>query len=165
MQVKFKDDFFKLYGKTVEKGQEVSFSVTDVFFNDVELKNFNKLTVISVFPALNTSVCDEQTVGISNLAKKYPEVNFISISLNLPPTISEWKTKNQIHNIEIYSDYKNREFGKKFGFLIEDVFLLNRGYLLVDKNSKIIEFSYMTDIHEQIDFKTLENQIKNHLDK
>ncbi|WP_033161215.1 redoxin domain-containing protein [[Mycoplasma] collis] len=159
MRIKFKNELYNLYGKPVEKKQKISFKVTNTFFDDVEINEFKKLTVISVFPALNTSVCDEQTVGISNLVKKYPNVDFISISLNLPPTIAEWKTKHQVHNTEIYSDYKNREFGKKFGFLIEDVYLLARGYLLVNTKGEVEEFSYMADIHDQIDFEKLEKQI------
>ncbi|MGL5205025.1 MAG: peroxiredoxin, partial [Metamycoplasmataceae bacterium] len=54
------------------------------------------------------------------------------------------------------SDYKNREFGMKSGFLIDELFLLNRGIIILDKNNEVIYLEQKSDVHDQIDFDKLE---------
>ncbi|MBN3534598.1 redoxin domain-containing protein [Mycoplasma procyoni] len=161
MTTKFKNKEYNLLGTSLQKGQQISLKLTNTMFEDIEIKEFKKLSIISVFPSINTRVCDEQTKGISILANKYPEVDFISVSVDLPSAIAEWKSVNMMPNIEIYSDYKRRDFGLSYGFLIDQVFLLNRGYIVVDQNSKVVDFAYNSDVHQQIDFDKLEDIIKN----
>ncbi|MGZ9431733.1 redoxin domain-containing protein [Mycoplasma sp. CB776] len=165
MTTKFKQKEYRLLnnGKSLEKGDVISFKATNTMFEDVEIKNFDKLTIISIFPSLNTRVCDEQTKEISKLASEFKEVRFISISLDLPSAIAEWKSVNLLPNIEIYSDYKHREFGLKYGFLIDQVFLLNRGYIVINNQNKVIDFSYNTDVHEQINFEKIREIINENI--
>ncbi|WGI36371.1 redoxin domain-containing protein [Mesomycoplasma lagogenitalium] len=159
MKTKFKGIEYSLVNELISKNEKISLSLTDIHFEDVQLNKFEKLTVISAFPSINTSVCDLQTKGIAKLANEFPNVRFISISMDLPSAISQWKSANDLENMEIYSDYRTRDFGLKSGFLIDKIFLLNRGFLIIDKDSKVLEVSANNDVHEQIDFAKLKSLI------
>jgi thiol peroxidase len=47
------------------------------------------------------------------------------------------------------SDYKNREFGKKYGFLIDGIFILARGLIILDENNNVIDFQYVPEITKE----------------
>lgn len=159
MQTKFKNKSYNLIPSLIKPGEKLKFSVSDTSFEKVEFENFGKTTVISVFPSINTQICDMQTISIRDLAKKYPQFRFISVSLDLPSAIGQWQNANQADNLEIFSDYRLRSFGMATGFLIEDVFLLNRGYLIVDANGKVLVVEPNSDVHDQIDFEKLEQKL------
>ncbi|UWD33939.1 redoxin domain-containing protein [Mesomycoplasma molare] len=161
MITKFKQKEYSLLKNEnfLKLGEEISFTATNTMFEDVKLEKFNQLTVISVFPSLNTRVCDEQTKEISKLASEFEDVRFISISLDLPSAIAEWKSVNMLPNIEIYSDYKRREFGLKYGFLIDEIFLLDRGFIVINDQNKVIDFSYNENVHDQISFEKIKSII------
>ncbi|WP_434337143.1 peroxiredoxin [Mesomycoplasma conjunctivae] len=160
MTTKFANKEYKLTTPLIQKGQILNFEVTNTKFETIKLNKFSKKTVISVFPSINTSVCDEQTIMINTIAKKYPNVDFISISLDLPTAIAQWLNINHSENITMYSDYKYRDFGQKTGFLIDEIFLLNRGFIIVDHDGKVIAVEANTNVHDQIDFEKLEQYLQ-----
>lgn len=160
MQTKFKDKKYDLVSSLIEPGETLKFSVSDTNFDVVNFESFEKTTVISIFPSINTKICDFQTVSIRDLSRKYPQFRFISVSLDLPSAIGQWKNANASENLEIYSDYRLRSFGLATGFLINDVFLLNRGYIIVDSEGKVLVVESNSDVHDQIDFEKLEEELK-----
>ncbi|AAV27807.1 peroxiredoxin [Mesomycoplasma hyopneumoniae] len=160
MQTKFKNKSYNLVSSLIQPGQKLEFSVSDTNFDVVEFNSFGKTTLISVFPSINTKICDFQTVSIRDLSVKYPQFRFISVSLDLPSAIAQWKDANLADNLEIYSDYRLRSFGLATGFLIEDVFLLNRGYIIVDSGGRVLAVESNSDVHDQIDFVKLEENLK-----
>lgn len=133
-----------------------NFTLTDGDFNDKTFTGYERKTVFSVFPAINTSVCDMQTKTIKKLAEKYTDIDFIAVSLDLPPTLANWCAVNDAKNVQVYSDYKNREFGNKFGLLIDELKLLNRAIFVVGTDGKVLYCEYKKEVTEQIDFDTLE---------
>ncbi|AJC49671.1 peroxiredoxin [Mycoplasma flocculare] len=159
MRTKFKDKLYNLVSPLIEPGEKLEFSVSDTNFDVVEFNSFGKTTIISVFPSINTKICDFQTIAIRDLSRKYPQFRFISVSLDLPSAITQWKDANAADNLEIYSDYRLRSFGFATGFLIEDVFLLNRGYLIVDADGKVLVVESNSNVHDQIDFVKLEEKL------
>ena len=160
METFFKKEKRKLLGQKVELGDVIRFKSIDTEFNEIDFTNLNKMTIFSIFPSINTRVCDFQTIQISKMAKEYPNLDFVAISLDLPTALKEWCGAHEIKNIKVMSDYKTREFGMKTGFLIDQIFLLNRGIIVLDENNKIIYISKNTDVHSQINFEKLEYFLK-----
>lgn len=165
---KFKNKEYQTTKELITAGTTLKLKLTDKTFEPIEIVDFSKdlkgndkykLAVISVFPSINTSVCDEQTKGIIELSKKHPNVRFISVSVDLPSAIGQWLGMNGADNIEFYSDHRQRTFGE-IGFLIDEIFLLNRGYLILDKQGKVLKVSANSDVHQQIDFNELEQEIQ-----
>ncbi|MDW2860664.1 peroxiredoxin [Mesomycoplasma ovipneumoniae] len=161
MQTKFKNKAYNLVSSLIQPGEKLEFTVSDINFDVVNFKNFGKTTLISIFPSINTKICDEQTTSIRDLSRKYSQFRFISVSLDLPSAIAQWKNANLSENMEIYSDYRLRSFGLATGFLIDDVFLLNRGYIIVDSEGKVLVVEPNSDVHDQINFEQLEKHLQN----
>ncbi|MDO6825795.1 peroxiredoxin [Mesomycoplasma ovipneumoniae] len=161
MQTKFKNKAYNLVSSLIQSGEKLEFTVSDINFDVVDFKNFGKTTLISIFPSINTKICDEQTTSIRDLSRKYSQFRFISVSLDLPSAIAQWKNANLSENMEIYSDYRLRSFGLATGFLIDDVFLLNRGYIIVDSEGKVLVVEPNSDVHDQINFEQLEKHLQN----
>lgn len=160
MTTKFKNKEYKLTSNLISVGDKLQFEVTNLAFEPVKLDNFQKTTVISIFPSINTKVCDLQTTEVIELSRQYKDIRFISISLDLPSALSEWAQSHEGENMEFFSDYRLRDFGNKSGFLIDQIFLLNRGFIILDANGTVLEVEPNDDVHEQIDFNNLKNLIK-----
>jgi thiol peroxidase len=60
------------------------------------------------------------------------------------------------------SDYKNREFGTKTGFLIDELKLLARGYILIERNKKVHTVKILDEVTNQIDVKEIRHLLDNH---
>lgn len=162
----FKDKEYKLYGKEVKIGDKISFKAADLDFNEVEINSFKKkITVLSIFPSINTSVCDLQTREISQLASQYPNIEFISISVDLPSALKQWCLAHGVDNVSVYSDYLHHDFGKKYGFLIEGLNLLTRGAMILDKKGEVVYEKKTKKVSDDIDFEELKWAIKQQIEK
>lgn len=157
MKTIFKEQERNLLGEQVNLGSTIKFKATDISFNECSFEKLSKITIFSIFPSINTKVCDLQTTQMNKIAHKYPNYDFVAISLDLPPALNEWCGAHNIKNIKAVSDYKKREFGMKTGFLIDEVFLLNRGIIVLNKNNEIIYIAKSNNVHKQINFKNLED--------
>ena len=61
------------------------FSLVDGGLNAVTLKDTgNHVRIISVIPSLDTPVCDAQTKRFNEEAAKLPDVDIITVSMDLP---------------------------------------------------------------------------------
>lgn len=156
-KILFGDKELTVLKDPISKGTDFKgFSLTGTDFSSKTFDSYTKKTVFSVFPAIHTGVCDVQTKTIVKLAQKYKNIDFIAVSLDLPPTLSNWCALNNGSNIQVFSDYKTKEFGNKFGLLIDELQLLNRAIFVVEKSGKLLYCEYKKQITEQIDFETLE---------
>jgi thiol peroxidase len=84
----------------------------------------------------------------------------VAMSLDLPTALKEWCGSHGIENIKAVSDYKDREFGMKTAFLMDEIFLLNRGIIILNNKNKIIYISRNENVHNQIDFNSLDSFLK-----
>lgn len=160
--VKFKNIDTPLIGNPVQVGTIISATVTNLQLEDVKLGKFDKkYTIFSIFPSINTSVCDEQTQMTSQIAKKYLDYDFIALSLDLPTALAQWCAAHNVENLQVYSDYKKREFSKKYGLLIDGIYLMNRAILVVDQAGKVVYAKHNDNVHDQIDFANLEDFLNN----
>lgn len=144
----------------MKKGMNLKFKVKDSQGKIYEFESINKVSVISIYPKLNTSVCDEQTIHILELAKQYPDINFVSISNDSVKTIEKWCGTHHVTNSNIYSDKELGEFAKATGLKIPVLNIFKRGFIVVKDN--MVMYSEINDsIKKQIDFKSLQWAIDN----
>ena len=160
MKTIFKERERNLLGEQVSLGSVVKFKSVDTEFNEYSFEELTNTTIFSIFPSINTRVCDLQTTQMNKVAQNYPQFDFVAISLDLPTALKEWCGAHNVENIKAVSDYKDREFGMKTAFLMDEVFLLNRGIIVLNKNNEVIYISRNENVHSQIDFKTLDIFLK-----
>lgn len=92
-----------------------------------------KKVLISVVPSLDTGVCDLQTKRFNSEASKLPNVQILTISMDLPFAQARWCGAAGVQNLVTMSDYKDADFGMKYGLLIKELRLLTRAVLVVDE--------------------------------
>lgn len=163
MTITFGGDKVTLLGKQVEVGQEApAFKATknDLSeFNSEDLKG--KVVVYSIAPSLDTSVCAIQAKKFNHDALDLSDdVVIVTITEDLPFAQKRFCANEDIKNLEMVSDYKEREFGEKYGFLIDELKLLARGVVVVDKEGVIKHVEYVEEVTNEVDFDAALEAVK-----
>ncbi len=102
----------------------------------VELSSYKgKKVILSVVPSLDTPVCDLQAKRFNaEAAKLGADVAILVVSVDLPFAQKRWCGAAGADKVRTLSDYKNNNFGKAYGVLIEGVQILARSVFVVDAN-------------------------------
>ncbi len=163
MNITFAGDKVTLIGKQVEVGQKApAFKATknDLSeFNSEDLKG--KVVVYSIAPSLDTSVCAIQAKKFNHDALDLSDdVVIVTITEDLPFAQKRFCANEDIKNLEVVSDYKEREFGEKYGFLMDEHKLLARGVVVVDKEGKIAYVEYVPEVTNEVDFDAALEAVK-----
>ena len=119
--------------------------------------------VISVVPSIDTSVCDIQTRWFNEEAAKIDGLTVLSISVDLPFALKKYCAAKDIDNIKTISDHKDLDFGLKYGFVIEELRLLSRGTVVIDKNDIVRHVEYVANIGDQPDYDKVMAVVKQYI--
>ncbi len=112
-----------------------------------------KVVIISVFPSVDTPVCAAQNRRFNKEATALgKDVVVLSISVDLPFAQKRFCGAEGIDRVVMLSDYRNRDFGAKYGFLIEDLQLLSRGVVVIDKEGIIRYVEYLDEAAKEPDY-------------
>lgn len=132
-----------LMGNEIKLGDKApDFTVSDKNLKDTKLSDFKEdIIVISVVPSIDTPTCDIQTRKFNKEATSLGKnVKVLTISMDLPFAQSRWCGAANVEHVVTLSDYKNSDFGMKYGLLIKEVRLLARAVLVLDKNRNVKHF-------------------------
>ncbi|MGN0194794.1 MAG: thiol peroxidase [Pseudoramibacter sp.] len=136
-----------LLGHPVKAGDKapdftcVNGDLTPFTLKDAEGKN----KLISVVPSVDTGVCELQTVRFNQEAAKLKNTQVITISCDLPFAQGRFCEAHTIGDSIVVSDYNGHAFGKAYGFLIEELMLLNRGIVVIDKDNVVRYVEYVKE--------------------
>jgi thiol peroxidase len=152
--VTFKGQPITLVGKLAQVGAVAEdFQVVDTDLKPVRLSDYKgKIVVLSVMPSVDTPVCASQTRKFNELATALKDVVIITVSMDLPFALKRFCAAEGISNVIVTSDYKDRDFGFKYGFYIEELGLLARGVVVVNKEFKISYVQYVPEIGQEPDY-------------
>ena len=132
----------------------------DLGLKMVDLQSFKgKVTLLSVVPSLDTPTCEKQTHILSEENKGLDKIaNLITISRDLPFAQKRFATKTKMQNITFLSDYRDAQFGKSTGLLIEENRLLARAIIILDPEGTVryleivSELSKLPDMEKAMEF-------------
>jgi len=153
--VTFKGVRLNLTGKQVKEGRRApDFKLISQDLKEVSLSDFDgKIKIINFFPSLDTPVCDLQVKEFNKKAAGIgPDVVVIGVSKDLPFAQARFCSVNEIKNEIVLSDYRFSSFGLNYGFLIQELNLLARGTLIIDKNRRIRYIQVVDEITHSVDF-------------
>ncbi|HZN36829.1 MAG TPA: thiol peroxidase [Pirellulaceae bacterium] len=141
--VTFKGTPLTLAGEAVKVGQPAPDFTLHYFeggLKTIKLADLKgKPSFISVVPSLDTPVCQIQTKKFNEqLAALGSKINAVTVSLDLPFAMNRFCGAESIKNMRCGSDYQDRSFGKSYGMLIEELKLLARGVIILDKDGKVV---------------------------
>ncbi len=113
-----------------------------------------KTVLISSVPSLDTPVCDIETRKFNSEAEKLsPEIEIVTISMDLPFAQARWCGAAGIKRVKTYSDYIKAEFGKTYGVLIKDLRLLARAIFIVDKDFNLRYVQVVPEVTQEPNYE------------
>lgn len=153
--VTFKGNKMTLAGDELKVGSQVP-DFTLHFFGPEGLKTIKpsdlkgKATILSVVPSLDTGVCAMQTKKFNEqLGALGDKVNSVIVSLDLPFAQNRFCGAEGITNMQKGSDYQDRNFGNKFGVLIEELKILARSVFVLDKDGKVVHAEVVPEVTQE----------------
>lgn len=151
-----------LEGKEIKVGDKApDFTGSNNDLSHFSLKELEgQIRVFSVVPSIDTKVCQVQTNKFNKEAANLDGVEVITLSVDLPFAQDRFKEENNIKNLRLISDYRDRDFGRKYGFLLEENKLLSRGIVVVGKDNRVKYVEYVEEITEEPDYNKALKQVK-----
>ncbi|HPR30516.1 MAG TPA: thiol peroxidase [Prolixibacteraceae bacterium] len=143
-----------LTGNPVKAGDTApDFTGTNQKLEPVRLSDFKgKTVVIAVYPSIDTGVCQKQNRKFNEIAATMNDVAVLSVSLDLPFAQKRFCAAEGLDTLVTLSDYKEREFGHKYGFLIRELALLARGTVVIDKEGTVRLVEIVPEIATEPDY-------------
>ena len=155
--VTFKGDPLTLVGEEVAVGSPApDFDLT--FYKDGmqhvrKADLLGKPTIISVVPSLDTPVCQIQTKTFNQrLAALGDTINALTVSLDLPFAMSRFCGAEEITAMQTGSDYMDRDFGKAWGLLIDELKILARAVFVLDAEGVVRYAEVVTEVADEPDY-------------
>src|ERR1700674_5187537 len=121
-----------LIGPELKPGDKApDFKLVDNGLKDVRLADTGgHVRIISVVPSLDTPVCDAQTKRFNEEAAKLPDVDILTVSMDLPFAQKRWCGA----------------FGSNYGTLIKDMRIESRAIFVVDQHNTIRHVEYVKEV-------------------
>lgn len=144
-----------LLGTPVETGTPApDFRVVDGTFQPVNLSDFKGAVVlISAVPSLDTPLCSLQTKRFNEEAAHLPSnVVVLAVSEDLPFAQKRFCESEKIGRIRTLSDSVWRDFGMKYGIVIENMGLLARSIWVVSADGRVVYRQIVPEITTPLDY-------------
>lgn len=164
--VTFKGNALTLAGEEVKVGQPAPAFTLHAFeggtLKTITLADIKgKPTLISVVPSLDTPVCAMQTKKFADeLAAMGDKINALTVSLDLPFAMNRFCGAENIKSLRSASDYQDRNFGKSWGMLIEELKILARGVFVLDKDGKVVYAQQVKEVATEPDYEPAVKALK-----
>ncbi|MCP4136480.1 MAG: thiol peroxidase [bacterium] len=151
-----------LVGPDVKEGDTApDFTVLNGDLAPVKFSDFaGRVVIISAVPSLDTPVCELQTKRFNAEASKM-EAKILTISMDLPFAQQRFCESFSIENVQILSDFKDREFAHAYGLYIKELGLIARSIFVIGKDGKIAYREIVSEVGEHPNYdKALEEAKK-----
>ena len=153
----FKGNPLTLVGPILECGTAApDFKLVKDDLSDATLATYaGKVKILSVFPSLDTPVCDTQMRRFNEEAAGLGgNVVVLGISRDLPFAQKRWCAAAGVEQVETLSDFRGN-FGETYGLLIKDGplgNLLARAVFVVDKGGKLVYQQIVPELTKEPDY-------------
>ncbi len=153
--VTFKGNPVTLQGEEVKVGQAApDFNVQkSADMGDYTLaSSAGKTRIFVAVPSLDTPVCDAEVKRFNEEAAKLPNVEIVTISMDLPFAQKRWCGAAGVDKVVTASDHRDASFGKNYGVLISGGPLDRihaRSVFVVGSDNTVKYVEYVKDIAEQ----------------
>lgn len=163
-KVSFKGNPVTLVGNEIKPGDIApDFTVLDKTLTPRTLKDYqDKVKVIAVYPSIDTGICAAQNRKFNEIASTLSEdIVVLSVSCDLPFAQSRFCAAEGLNHVVTLSDHKETDFGLKYGFLIEELRLLARGTVIIDKSDVVQYVEFVPEIVTEPNYDAALAAVKN----
>lgn len=163
VKVTFAGNPVTLVGNEIKVGDKApDFTVISDKLAPVKLTDYDgKVKIIVVYPSIDTGVCAAQNRRFNVEANNLNDVIVLSISVDLPFAQSRFCGAEGLDKIVTLSDHKDLDFGEKYGFVIDELRLLTRGTVIIDKDNTVKYVEYVPEITNDPDYEKALEVAKN----
>ncbi len=154
--VTMKGESLTLVGPDLKVGDKApDFTALDNDLNPVSLSSYSgRIVIISSVPSLDTPVCDLETRKFNQEAANLgPEVQILTISMDLPFAQKRWCAAAGIDRVVTLSDHRDASFGTAYGVLIKELRLLARAVFLIDKAGTIQYIQLVPELTDEPNYE------------
>ena len=143
-----------LIGKEIKVGDKApDFTALKSDLSPYSLKDAGQgVKIISVVPSLDTGVCELQTINFNEQAAKLEDVTILTLSVDLPFAQGRFCSANNIDKVLTLSDHRDLSFGMNYGYVIEELRLLARGIVIIDKDNIVKYVEYVKEVTDHPDY-------------
>jgi thiol peroxidase len=144
-----------LVGPELKAGDPApDFALVDNALKPVTLKDTGThVRIISVVPSLDTPVCDAQTKRFNEEAAKLPDVDILTVSMDLPFAQKRWCGAFGVDKIKMLSDHREASFGSRYGTLIKELRIESRAIFVVDRENTINYAEYVKEVADHPNYE------------
>lgn len=156
MKITFQGNPITLKGIQLRVGDKApDFTLTNNELQPITLQDTKGKRIFVVVPSIDTGVCDMEVRKFNEEASKLDNVTIYTISMDLPFAQARWCGAAGIKNVITLSDYKNREFGDKYGVYINELGLLTRAVFVLDENNNVIYVEYCNEVTDEPNYEAV----------
>lgn len=151
----FKGSPLTLLGPELRPGDAApDFEVVDSSLQPVNLNSTSgKVRVFSVVPSLDTPVCDMQTKRFNEEAGRLADVEFYTVSVDLPFAQKRYCDAFAVDKVKMLSDHRSGSFGTAYGTLIKEWRMESRAIFVVDPEGKLQHVEYVKEVADHPNYE------------
>lgn len=151
-----------LIGKEIKVGDKApDFTALKSDLSPYSLKDAGQgVKIISVVPSLDTGVCELQTINFNEQAAKLEDVTILTLSVDLPFAQGRFCSANNIDKVLTLSDHRDLSFGMNYGYVIEELRLLARGIVIIDKDNIVKYVEYVKEVTDHPNYDKAIEEVK-----
>lgn len=156
VQVTFKNKPVTLLGNQIKVGDIApDFVITGTDLSPIKLSDYSgKVIILSIFPSVDTPVCATQNRKFNQAASNLSDdIVILGISVDLPFAQARFCGAEGIDKVITGSDYQKHDFASKYGYLIDNLMLLARGTVVIDKTGKVTFVEYVKEVTDEPDYE------------
>lgn len=152
--IKFAGNPVSLLGDLPKIGEQAKdFNLVAVDLSMKSLKDYEgKIKVIAIYPSIDTGVCAAQNRKMNAIFNEKDNVVVLSVSRDLPFAQKRFCAAEGLDNVVTLSDYREAEFGRAYGVLIDELRLLARGTVILDENNVVRYVELVPEITTEPDY-------------
>jgi thioredoxin-dependent peroxiredoxin len=152
-----------LAGQIVKVGDKAKdFTVLASDLKTHKLSDYDgKVKIISSLLSVDTGVCKTETRRFNELAATLENVVILAISCDLPFTLGRFCAAEGIDKVITLTDHKETDFGLKYGFLMDEMRMLARGIVVIDKDGIVRYVEYVKEVGTEPNYDKALEAVKN----
>ena len=164
MSITFKGNPASLKGTALKVGDNApAITLVGKDIGDVKVGYSKYIQILSVFPSIDTGVCQIQTKKFITQYSGCDKCELISISRDLPFAFSRFCEAESVEGAITASDFRGGEFGKAYGLELDGcplAGLLARAVIVI-KDGKIAYQEIVSEITNEPDYEALKAALDN----
>lgn len=116
-----------------------------------------KKVLISVFPDINTSVCDLQTRHMYELLKETSDIEILNVSNNTKEDLKNWCLLQDIDMEMLIDD--ERKFADAYGLWMPEFEKLARSVFILNEEGTLVYYELVPEMAQEPDFDALKKYL------